>query len=208
MFTTARHPSGTRRRVASGLALLVIGAAACGDDDVAVEDDDGNAEQTTSAPDSDPESTEPTDTDPVDSEPTGTNPANSEPTGSEPAESVPSDTGAAPTSSAPPATSAPRGSAMIDVAVADMAQRRGIDADSITVVSSQDVTWRDGSIGCPRKDMSYTMALVPGTRIVLEAGEYRDVYHSGNGGDPFYCAVPQEPLDAVSATNGGASGDI
>jgi hypothetical protein len=199
MFTTARHPSGIRRGVTIGLALLVIGAAACGDDDATVEDDSNEpAEQTTSAPDSEPESTEPTDTDPVDSEPTD----------GDPVESVPSDTDAAPTSSTPPATSAPRGSAMIDVAVADMAQRRGIDAESITVVSSQDVTWRDGSIGCPRKDMSYTMALVPGTRIVLEAGEYRDVYHSGNGGDPFYCAVPQEPLDAVSATNGGASGEV
>lgn len=196
MFTTARHPSGRRRGAAVALALLVVGAAACGDDDTTIDDDDnGPAEQTTSTPD------------PSDPAPTTAEPTITEPGTTEPVDSVPSDTGAAPTSS-PPATTAPRGSAMIDVAVADMAQRRGIDAESITVVSSQDVTWRDGSIGCPRKDMSYTMALVPGTRIVLEAGEYRDVYHSGNGGDPFYCAVPQEPLDAVSATNGGASGEV
>ncbi len=92
----------------------------------------------------------------------------------------------------------PSAQQMADVAIADLAERIGgssTDAATIAVVSVDEVTWRNGSLGCPAKGMQYTQVLTPGTRIVLvhEGVEYE--YHAGSGRDPFYCAMPEAPLD-------------
>jgi len=83
----------------------------------------------------------------------------------------------------------------LETAVKDLADRLGIPADEINVVRAESVTWRDGSLGCPRKGMSYTQALVPGTLIVLSTGGRIYQYHSGRNGPPVYCASPQAPLE-------------
>lgn len=72
-------------------------------------------------------------------------------------------------------------------AKADLAARLGIEPAEVTVVSSTEVTWPDGSLGCPEPGMFYTQALVNGTRTVLEAGGNRYNYHSGGGRAPFLC---------------------
>jgi hypothetical protein len=92
-----------------------------------------------------------------------------------------------PSSSNTPAP-APTGPAA--AAVADLAQRLSVDAAAITVVSSEEVTWRDGSLGCPKPGMNYTQALVDGSRIVLEHGRTRYEYHSGGTNPPFLCEHP------------------
>ncbi|MFT4287842.1 hypothetical protein [Nocardioides sp.] len=79
----------------------------------------------------------------------------------------------------------------VAVAIADLAQRLGIGEDAVSVVSQQAVTWRDSSLGCPRKGMSYLQVLSEGTRYVLEAEGERYEYHSGPRREPFYCANPQ-----------------
>ncbi|MGH3384379.1 MAG: hypothetical protein ACRDO1_07365 [Nocardioidaceae bacterium] len=79
-------------------------------------------------------------------------------------------------------------------AVADLAQRIGVDPAEITVVSVEEVTWRDGSLGCPREGMMYTQALVPGTRIMLARQAQTYEYHAGAGREPFLCDNPQPPL--------------
>lgn len=81
-------------------------------------------------------------------------------------------------------------------ALDDLAARLGAEAALITVIASEAVTWRDGSIGCPQPGMSYTQALVPGRLIVLEHGGIRYNYHSGRSGEPFYCAIPEPPLES------------
>ena len=93
-------------------------------------------------------------------------------------------------SSSQPST--PTGGA-VDQAKADLTKRLGVDPAQVTVVSSDDVTWRDGSLGCPEPGMRYTMALVPGTRTVLEAGGKQYHYHSGGHRAPFLCENPQPP---------------
>jgi hypothetical protein len=80
------------------------------------------------------------------------------------------------------------------VAVADLAGRLQIDPAAVAVVSVEEVTWPDASIGCPQPEMSYAQVLVNGTRMVLEAGGIEYHYHSGGGGDPFSCADPQDPI--------------
>ena len=92
---------------------------------------------------------------------------------------------------------------MVDIAKADLATRLGVAMSDIGVVSIEEVTWPDGSLGCPRPGFSYTQALVNGTRILLTANGVVFHYHGG-GGDPFYCANPQDPLPPGS----GGYGDV
>lgn len=77
------------------------------------------------------------------------------------------------------------------MAKADLAKRLGIGTSEVTVVSSTDVTWSDGSLGCPEPGMNYTQALVEGTRIILEAAGKQYHYHSAGTRPPFLCANPQ-----------------
>ena len=65
----------------------------------------------------------------------------------------------------------------------DAATRAGVPENAIEVVRAEATTWNDGSLGCPEPGMSYTMALVDGYHVVLEAdGEELDYRVSGNGG--------------------------
>lgn len=77
-------------------------------------------------------------------------------------------------------------------AVGDLAGRLGVPEDEITVVSVEEVTWRDGSLGCAEPGMMYTQALVDGSRIILEAAGERHEYHAGGNRDPFLCAKPTQ----------------
>ena len=74
---------------------------------------------------------------------------------------------------------------------ADLANRLGLDPADISVVSSGAVTWRSGALGCPKPDMNYTQALVPGFQIILQAGQARYHYHAAAGRPPFYCPAAQ-----------------
>lgn len=88
----------------------------------------------------------------------------------------------------------------VAIAINDLAERFGADAEAITVVLIEEVTWRDGSLGCPQPGMLYTQALVEGARIVLEYDGVSYDYHSGPRTDPFFCADPTTPV-------GGDPGD-
>lgn len=87
----------------------------------------------------------------------------------------------------------------LEVAVNDLAGRLGIPREEIEVLTEEKVTWRDGSLGCPRPGMMYTQALVEGSRIVLRAGGRDYSYHSGAGKLPFYCENPVSPAPGPSA---------
>lgn len=77
-------------------------------------------------------------------------------------------------------------------AVADLAATVDLAAEDVSVVEVEEVTWRDGSLGCAEKGMSYTQALVDGRRIVLEVGGTRYEYHSGGDRAPFLCEDPTQ----------------
>jgi hypothetical protein len=79
----------------------------------------------------------------------------------------------------------------VEQAKADLAKRLSIDAARVTVVSSEEVTWSDGSLGCPEPGMMYTQALVPGGRIILEVDGTQYNYHSGANRAPFLCEHPK-----------------
>lgn len=82
------------------------------------------------------------------------------------------------------------------IAAADAAERTGVAEEDVEVVSFEMVTWPDGALGCPEPGESYTMALVEGYRLVVEAGGEELTYHGALGDDPFYCEDPQEPAES------------
>ncbi len=107
-----------------------------------------------------------------------------------PAESTAAET--PPTSLVPPVTTA-AGSPREEAAVADLAERLGVDHEAILVVDARDVTWPDGSLGCPQPGMNYIQVLTEGYLVVLEADGQRYEYHGGADGPLTFCTDPQPP---------------
>lgn len=94
-------------------------------------------------------------------------------------------TGTGPTSTMPPLS--PDQISHVDAAKADLAQRLGVAVTEVTVIKFKDVTWPDGSLGCPEPGMSYTEALVDGYQVTLTQGDRLFDYHGANGSDPILC---------------------
>lgn len=90
----------------------------------------------------------------------------------------------------------------VEFAVADLAGRAAVASASVRIVSVEEVTWPDGSLGCPDPGMSYTQSLVNGSRVVLESGGILYEYHSGPDGELFYCPTPTPPVE------GSGYGDV
>ena len=74
-----------------------------------------------------------------------------------------------------------------DLAKEDLAKRLNISTGEISVVSEKEITWNDGSLGCPQPDMMYTQALVEGSQVVLSAKNNSYDYHAGPNDKPFLC---------------------
>ena len=75
----------------------------------------------------------------------------------------------------------------IDQAITDLAIRVGIDQSRIAVLVAHELTWPDGSLGCPEPGGMYTQALVDGYRIELTDGGDVYAYHGATGREPFLC---------------------
>ncbi len=95
-----------------------------------------------------------------------------------------------------------RSADLVDFAKRALADHLGIGVDEIELLLIEEVTWRDGSLGCPQPGMAYTQALVNGSRLILEAEGREWHYHSGGGRDPFLCLTPQEPLSDGDGSGG------
>lgn len=48
-----------------------------------------------------------------------------------------------------------------------VAEQIGISATTLTLLSAEEVTWPDASLGCPQPDMMYAQVLTPGWRVVF-----------------------------------------
>jgi len=87
-----------------------------------------------------------------------------------------------------------------EAVLADAVQRTGVDRESLKVESAQAVTWADGSLGCPQPGMNYTMALVPGYRIVVRAGEQTLDYHASQRGYLVLCPAGMAAPPVIEET--------
>ena len=84
----------------------------------------------------------------------------------------------------------------VQQAVADEAERMDVAVDQVSVAGYADVTWRDGSIGCPGEGRMYTQALVPGHQLILEVDGELASYHAAEGKPFKYCAEPTPPYES------------
>jgi hypothetical protein len=92
---------------------------------------------------------------------------------------------------------APNLQSLIAKAKDDLAQRLSIPISDISLVEAKEVTWPDGSLGCPQPGMLYTQVLTPGYLIKLKY-DIRDYeYHAGKAGSPTYCENPTPPFEGV-----------
>ncbi|MGA7098617.1 MAG: hypothetical protein WB245_13710 [Acidimicrobiia bacterium] len=57
----------------------------------------------------------------------------------------------------------------LDAVLADAASRSGVSVADLEVITAEQVTWNDGSLGCPEPGVSYTQALVDGFRVEVRA---------------------------------------
>lgn len=91
-----------------------------------------------------------------------------------------------------PSSDSPPPSGVVALAIADLADELGVDEAEVEVVATEEVTWSDGSIGCARRGMSYTQALVDGSRITLRVAGIAYEYHSAGSRAPFRCDRPTQ----------------
>src|SRR4029450_10546648 len=60
---------------------------------------------------------------------------------------------------------------ILDLILADASSRALAPVEDLSVQSQEEVTWNDGSLGCPEHGMMYTQALVDGYRVVIAFGD-------------------------------------
>jgi hypothetical protein len=86
--------------------------------------------------------------------------------------------------------------ALRDAVRADAARGAGVADAAVRIVRAEAVTWRDGSLGCPRAGLAYPQALVAGWLVEAEAAGQRWRYHANAAGRWLQCdlATAQEPL--------------
>jgi hypothetical protein len=87
----------------------------------------------------------------------------------------------------PVAVAEPAGSAVVEEARRDLAQRLNRPIEDIKVLENRRVAWKSSALGCPEPDKSYLQVVTPGwlIRLIVGRAEYR--YHSSEDGPPFTC---------------------
>lgn len=78
--------------------------------------------------------------------------------------------------------------------VADAAKRFNVAESAVVLTRAEQVTWNDGSLGCPEPGTTYTQNLVPGYFIVARTSAGELGYHTDARGQAKSCAV-RLPID-------------
>jgi hypothetical protein len=77
--------------------------------------------------------------------------------------------------------------------VADAAGRFKVAESAVVLTRAEQVTWPDGSLGCPEPGMMYTQSLVPGFRVVAKTVAGELLYHTDQVGNLRNCRVQEGP---------------
>jgi len=75
----------------------------------------------------------------------------------------------------------------IILAKQDLAERLSISIEKIALLRADVVTWRSSALGCPKPNVRYMQALVPGSLIVLGANSKHYRYHGKINDVLSYC---------------------
>jgi len=93
---------------------------------------------------------------------------------------------------------------LVTGAITDLADHLGVDADSVLVISVEEVVWPNGGLGCPMPDMKFTQLPEDGLRILLTHDGTQYEYRSGGSIPPFLCLPELIKESNESVTGGGA----
>jgi hypothetical protein len=74
---------------------------------------------------------------------------------------------------------------------ADAARRFQVAESAVVLGAVEQVTWSDGSLGCPQPGMSYTQLQVPGYRVSATTAAGKMVYHTDMHGHAVTCGLPR-----------------
>ncbi|WP_245570384.1 hypothetical protein [Microbacterium luticocti] len=77
-------------------------------------------------------------------------------------------------------------------AIRDDLAARGVAATP-ELVSSEQVTWNNGALGCPAPGRSYTQAVVEGMRVVVSVAGTTYDYRFGTTDSPLLCDPSGHP---------------
>lgn len=77
--------------------------------------------------------------------------------------------------------------------VADAARRFNVDASAVVLTRAEQVTWPDGSLGCPEPGQFYTQMLVTGYRLTAKTSAGELIYHTDSRGNVKSCGVAGKP---------------
>jgi hypothetical protein len=105
-----------------------------------------------------------------------------------------------------PVTTASMPRAVRQAVVVDAARRFQVAEDSVVLASAEQITWSDGSLGCPQPGRSYTQALVPGYRVTAATAAGRMLYHTDRRGNVVTCGLPVQPSQKSANPNTRAKG--
>jgi hypothetical protein len=71
--------------------------------------------------------------------------------------------------------------------IADVQKRTGVAAESILIRKAAAVTWKDGSLDCPKPGMEYAQVLVDGYWVILQVGDKVYDYRTSRTGEFILC---------------------
>ena len=83
---------------------------------------------------------------------------------------------------------------IMDLILADLAERTSVARDQISVIRSEETVWNDGSLGCAQPGQFYTQALVNGYWVVLEVEGQEYDYRIADSGHFFLCENTFRPI--------------
>lgn len=75
--------------------------------------------------------------------------------------------------------------ALAEGIITDAASQTGVPISEIEVVSVEEVTFNDGSLGCPEPGMMYKQVLTPGLIVLVDAGGDELDYRVASGSNTF-----------------------
>ncbi|MEW5958909.1 MAG: hypothetical protein AB1801_14345 [Chloroflexota bacterium] len=72
-------------------------------------------------------------------------------------------------------------------AIAHLAEKAGVPAEEIKLISMEAVEWSDASLGCPQPGYMYAQVITPGYLIILEAQGEEYEYHTDQKTNVVLC---------------------
>jgi len=79
-----------------------------------------------------------------------------------------------------------------------LAERLGVDLDSISVESISETEWPDAALGCPAEGEMYAQVITPGYEITLSVDGETYSYHTDTSGAMVLCDSEGRPVSEDS----------